>query len=212
MRIEKEFTVAAPLERAWGEFLDVEDLAGCLPAGRFSRLDGEDVYGGDVTLELGGSKVGFHGTLRPLDADEDEHVASIQVRGREIAGPAIGAGTIESRLASDNGSTRVKLSADLRLTGQRAGDDAVQQAAGQVLDQFARRLEKRILDRQPEPRAPAAPTAAPAPQAEAAPGDGGGPSLGAPAIASGVGLLVLALLALLGRRRKRASLVISYRW
>jgi carbon monoxide dehydrogenase subunit G len=212
MRIEREFTVAAPLQRAWGELLDVEDLAACVPAAQLSRLDGENVYGGDVTLEVGDSKIGLRGTLRPVDADDDEHVASVRVRGREIAGPAIGAGTIESRLAGENGSTRVKLSADLRLTGQRADDDAVERVAGELLDQFARRLEKRILERKPEPRA-VAPEPGPSPAGTAA---GAAkdrlPSLGTPALASGAGLLVLLLLALLGRRRKRFSLTISYRW
>jgi carbon monoxide dehydrogenase subunit G len=218
MRLEKEFTVSAPFERAWSEMLDVEDLVSCLPAARISRLDGEQVYGGDMTIDAAGTSLECRGTVRPLDVDEDEHVATIQLLGRELAGPALGAGTIESRVAEANGSTRVTLSADVKLTGQRAGGEAVEQAGGRILDEFARRLEQRILEREDE--APSLREPAPAPAADrrapaAAPGEGRPgveEALRGAAVPSAAALLVLILLVLLGRPRKRAYLVVSYRW
>jgi carbon monoxide dehydrogenase subunit G len=222
MRLEKEFTVSAPVERAWSEMLDLEDLVSCLPAARMSRLDGEPIYGGDIRIDAAGTILECRGTVRPLDVDEDEHVATIQLHGRELAGPALGSGTVESRVATVNGSTRVMLSAELKLTGQRAGSEAVEQAAGKILDEFARRLEKRILEREDEAPTPREPAAAAAPAAErrapvTALGDGrpGGSveeALRGAALPSAAALLVLILLVLLGRPRKRATLVVSYRW
>jgi carbon monoxide dehydrogenase subunit G len=216
MRLEKEFTVSAPLERAWSEVLDVDDLVSCLPAARISRLDGEDVYGGDMTIEVDGTSLECRGTVRPLDVDEDEHVATIQLDGRELAGPALGAGTIETRVADGNGSTRVMLSADLKLTGQRADGEAVEQAAGRLLDEFARRVEQRILERKDEvPPAPEpaferrAPAAAPGEGRPSAPVE---EALRGAALPSVAALLSLLLLVLLGRPRKRAYLVVKYRW
>jgi carbon monoxide dehydrogenase subunit G len=216
MRIEKEFMVSAPLERAWSEVLDLEDLVSCLPAARVGRLDGEHVYGGDMTIDVDGTKLECRGTVRPIDVDEDEHVATIQLHGRELAGPALAAATIESSLAGANGSTRVMLSADVKLTGQRAAGDTVEQAAGRILDEFARRLEQRILEREEEAapvREPAAARSAPvgAPD-EGRPGASLEDALRGAAVPSAAALLLFILLVLLGRPRKRASLVVSYRW
>jgi carbon monoxide dehydrogenase subunit G len=220
MRLEKEFTVSAPLERAWSEMLDVDDLVSCLPAARMSRLEGEEVYGGEMTIDVDGTSLECRGTVRPLDVDEDEHVATIQLDGRELAGPALGAGTIETRVAGGNGSTSVTLRGDLKLTGQRADGEAVEQAAARILDEFARRVEQRILERKDEAPPVREPAPAPAverraPAAASAEARPSGPveeALRGAAVPSVAALLAMLLLVVLGRSRKRAYVVVKYRW
>jgi len=172
MRIESEFTVDAPPERAWAELLDTEDLVSCLPGASLERLGREDVFQGPVQLSANGSSVAVRGTLRPIDADEDERQASFRLLGHQAEGPASGKGILEGTVAASNGATRVALVADLDLTGQTATPEVVEGEARRLLDGFADQLRNRVLSRTDEPapraeraagaREPAAPAAAPA--------------------------------------------------
>jgi len=219
MRIESEFTVAASPEQAWAALLDMEDLASCLPGANLARREGEEVYGGGISVAVNGSRLECSGTLRPIDADEDERETSIRIQGREAHGLAIGHGTLQGRVAPANGSTRVALRADLDLTGQTAEDAAIRDGAAELLDQFASRLEERIVNRPAEPRPSRAegPRAAPEPERarEEAPTPRAGP---APAmrrygpVLGAIALLIALLAAVAGRRRRGLSVELRYRW
>lgn len=222
MRLEKEFTVAAPLERAWEELLDSADFAGCLPDAELHALQGA-LYERRLSLDLHGSGVKCVGVVRLVDADEDNHSATIRIHGHEAGGPAIGRGVIESRLMPADGSTRVALSAQLRLTGQRASAEQVEEVGRTLLDGFAKRLEQRMLERAWHPEVPEEPLAPErelppreAPSAVAEPEMAGA----APALTllrehglllGAIALVVAVVLAASGRRRS-VSLAITYRW
>jgi carbon monoxide dehydrogenase subunit G len=220
MRIESEFTVDAPPERAWAELLDTEDLVSCLPGASLKRLGREDVFQGPVELGANGSNVALRGTLRPIDADEDERQASFRLLGHQAEGPASGKGILEGRVAASNGTTRVALVADLDVTGQTAKPEVVEGEARRLLDGFADQLRSRVQSRadEPAPRAePAAGTREPAAPA-AAPAESRLPSV-EPADAMrklGPALVALALIAALiavlaGRKPKGFSVAVRYR-
>ena len=52
MRIDNEFTVNVPLERAWEVLTDLAGIAPCMPGARLTGVDG-DVYGGEVKVKVG---------------------------------------------------------------------------------------------------------------------------------------------------------------
>jgi carbon monoxide dehydrogenase subunit G len=217
MRIENEFTVAVPPERAWAELLDVEDLVGCLPGGSL-RSDGEDVYRGGMSVALNGSRLECSGTLRPIDADDDERRASFRIQGREASGPAIGHGTILGEVTSANGSTRVALSAELDVTGHTAEPAAIETGARELLGEFARQLEERVVKRSdgPPPSRAQGPRAAPEPKPDRDETPAPGPEL-APAmrrygpVLGALALLIALVAALAGRRRRGFSVELRYR-
>jgi carbon monoxide dehydrogenase subunit G len=232
MRLESQFTVTAPPEQAWEQVLDAGELAGCLPRIELRQASGDGVYAGRMSIGENGSRVVCGGTLQAIDADADERSASVRIQGREIGGAALGWAIVNGRVVERGGSTQVLISADLSLTGQRVSPEVLQSSAQQVLDEFARGLERRIQDAPVSiPDAVGAPTPPPAqPAAEPRPPlgdrtDAGGPEesldLGAvligPAgrygLAGGVIVLVLALLrVLLGRPRRGVSVTFRYRW
>lgn len=219
MRVERELTVAAPMEHAWRELADVEAVAACLPGARLDRIEGEALYTGGMRIPSNGAQLECIGTVAPVDVDDDDHIATVAVRGREAAGPAIGSGLIEGRLMPENGSTRMLLSADISLTGARAPSETLEHAAAEILDGLGSRLEERIVERDRRASDAARATTPPPPRAGDRPDErpvrdrtARGGAMALPAGASAAALAVVILLARAGRRRRAVALSIRYRW
>ena len=223
MKLENEFTVSAPVDQTWQTLLDIERVATCLPGASVQPGSGDGVYRGTMKMKLGPVTVDYDGTARMLEVDEDARVATMEAKAREAKGQGTAAATITNRLTPDGDRTRVTVVTELNVTGRQAqfGRGIMQDVAEKMLGEFATRLEREIL------AAPAAPAAngvaAPAPAATAAPAQApsepldlgnvvSGPLLKRVAPVAGGGLLV-ALLALLLRRRPRRglSLTVNYR-
>jgi carbon monoxide dehydrogenase subunit G len=164
MRFEKEFTVAAPLDQAWRELDDIDVLASCLP-GELRNADG--VCTGEFALAADAADTRCQATLRPVDADEDEHATTVRVTGRQIGGPAIGAGTVACRASSSGDATRVALGAEITLTGYSAPAEVIERRGQELIEEIAERLRERLLA--PLPAAAQAEAPAVAPPAAAAP-------------------------------------------
>jgi carbon monoxide dehydrogenase subunit G len=232
MRLEKQLTVGAPPDQVWAELLDVADLAACLPGAEVTAAPGEPVVRGELTLGSNGSGVRCRGTVRPVDADEDERTATLRIQGREVGGSALATALLRGHVGTADGATTILVSADLDLTGQRADPATVRAEAQRLLDGFSERLEARIRERAREPRPvpaaeprrpePAATPAAAAPDADAGSGapldavrEGLAATLGGRAqtygLAAGVAILVVLLRALL-RPRRHITVSLKYRW
>jgi carbon monoxide dehydrogenase subunit G len=159
MRLEKEFVVGAALERVWPAVKDAAVLATCLPGANLHPAD--DVYAGRVELTADGRQIRCHATVRSIDEDEDEHVATIALHGRQLGGPAVGTATVRSRCEAANASTRVVLSAELFSSGHEHPGATFETAVREVFEKAADLLEE---------RAAVAPVSeAPMPQPEALP-------------------------------------------
>jgi carbon monoxide dehydrogenase subunit G len=153
MRLEKEFVVGAPLERVWPAMSDAGVIAASLPGAELRRAD--DVYTGRLELSANGTPIACEATLRAVDRDEDQHVATVLVHARQLGGPGIGSATLRSSCEPADSSTRVSLTAELRSSGHEQRPEAVRDVAQQVFERAAEMLEQRAL---------AAPEAAPAPE------------------------------------------------
>jgi carbon monoxide dehydrogenase subunit G len=169
---------------------DAGTFASCLPGDGLRAADG--VHVGRVTFSANGHPFACDATLRQIDQDDDEHVATIAAHGRQLDGVAIGSATLRSRLEAADGSTRVRLTAELSSSGH---SETVDSAAREVLDGLAERLAERVLtQREPEPaRPPAAGT-----RAVPAVKERGQPLV----VAAGVLLALAILRRALGRRRR----------
>jgi uncharacterized protein len=176
MKLENEFTVAAPLERTWQTLLDIERVASCLPGARLESESTDGTYRGEMTVKLGPMTLAYKGTARLAEVEEDEHVATIEARAREKRGSGMATALISNRLtAADDSTTLVKVETDLNITGRPAqfGRGIMEDVSSRMLDDFAKRLEREIL-------AGETPSASPeAPAADASPSDA--PAVRAPA-------------------------------
>jgi uncharacterized protein len=149
MKLRNEIVVPAPIEQTWPLLLDVPRMVRALP-GATVELDGvEGVYRGALKVRLGPVTMEYEGSARLEDVDEDEHVASFHVEGRERRGHGGAAATITNRLHREEGGTRLVVETDLSVTGRAAqfGRDLMEDVAGNLLAEFARGLEAAVAGR-----------------------------------------------------------------
>jgi len=237
MKLQNEFSVNVPLERAWETLLDIETVAGFLPGAKIEPTDEEGVFKGAMKIRVGPMSMSYQGTARLASVDEEARTADIEVRAKEAKGQGTASAVIHNHLVQENGATRVIAVTDLQVTGRQAqfGRGIMQDVAGRMLTDFARRFEAYLTEggadngaqteaaAEPKPQdapAEAAPATAPArPAPPPAPADeedaldlgsviGQMPIVryGAPAAVALVALVLL-VLALRARRSKRGIAV-----
>jgi carbon monoxide dehydrogenase subunit G len=226
VKLRNEFMIDAPAELAWPVLLDIPRVASCLPGATIEPGGDDGVFRGSMKVKLGPLSSNYKGTARLEEVDEDTRTASIAVQAREQNGQGTASAVITNRLEAVDGKTRVVAETDVVISGRQAqfGRGIMQDVAGRMLDDFATRFERELLNpagnAQPAGDSaltdgsrggpPREPTPA-APPAEAI--DLGGllprPPLagvvGAAAAAAGVAVVLLA-------RRRRRGLSLEIKW
>jgi carbon monoxide dehydrogenase subunit G len=160
MKLKNEVIVPAPLEQTWPLLLDVPRMVRALPGATVEPDGAEGVYRGALKVRLGPIAMEYEGVARLEDVDEDEHVATFRIEGRERRGHGGATATITNRLLPAEGGTRLVVETDLSVTGRAAqfGRGLMEDVAGHLLQRFARGLEAAVLGA--EEVAPARPAAA----------------------------------------------------
>jgi len=160
MKLKNEVIVPAPLEQTWPLLLDVPRMVRALPGATVEPDGAEGVYRGALKVRLGPIAMEYEGVARLQDVDEDEHVATFRIEGRERRGHGGATATITNRLLPAEGGTRLIVETDLSVTGRAAqfGRGLMEDVAGHLLQRFARGLEAAVLGA--EEVAPARPAAA----------------------------------------------------
>ncbi len=158
MLLRNEAVVAAPLEETWTALLDVPRVARALPGATMEREGVEGAYRGTLKVKLGPVTMEYEGVARLDDVDEDEHVATFHLQGREARGSGGATATITNRLLPEERTTRVVVETDLAVTGRAAqfGRGLMEDVAARMIEQFAAGLEREVLagDEAPERAAP----------------------------------------------------------
>jgi carbon monoxide dehydrogenase subunit G len=216
MKLQNEFLVHVPLERAWETLLDIERVAGFLPGAKIEPAEEDGVFRGSMKVKVGPMTVNYEGTARMAAVDEQSHTADIEVRAKEAKGQGTAAAVIRNRLVEENGGTRVIAETDLQVTGRQAqfGRGIMQDVAGRMLTDFARRFEAYLAGEGEaaavERPAAAAPPPPPVPEPEEAL-DLGNVLTQTPIVRYGVplavGLVILLVLLSAARSRKRGLTV-----
>jgi uncharacterized protein len=185
MKLRNEFLIGAPIDQTWDMLLDIQRVAQCLPGAKIEPADGDGVYRGQMKVRLGPMTVEYQGTARLGDVDEDEHVATIDVKGKEARGQGTASATITNSVAPEGDRTKVVVETDLNVTGRPAqfGRGIMEDVAAKMLDDFAKRLENE-LQNGGGAASEEAPQTVGATRGAAAPGTGAG-SAGAPGTAQG---------------------------
>lgn len=148
MKLTNEFTVAVPLEQVWETLLDIERVAGFLPGAKIEPSSEDGVYHGTMKVKVGPMAVNYKGTARLAHTDPTEHVADIAVEATDTKGQGTASATIRNRVVEHDGGARVIAETDLSITGRQAqfGRGIMQDVAGRMLDDFAKRFEAYLLE------------------------------------------------------------------
>ncbi|HET9739860.1 MAG TPA: SRPBCC family protein [Solirubrobacteraceae bacterium] len=138
MKLENEFTVPAPVDRAWEVLLDLERVAPCLPGAAIDGREG-DAHTGTMTVKIGPITARYKGTVRIEEADEAARRAVMRAQARDARGQGTAAATITSTMEAVGDGTRVRVETDMRITGPAAqfGRGVMQDVSAKLMGRFA---------------------------------------------------------------------------
>ncbi|MEX0742773.1 MAG: SRPBCC family protein, partial [Actinomycetota bacterium] len=140
MQIENEFTVTAPADRLWSYLLDVERIAPCMPGAELTETVDERTWKGKVNMKLGPVSLSFSGTVAIEERDDAAHRVVLRAKGMESKGKGAANAAVTSWLEPGEGTTTVKMVADIQLTG------AVAQLSRGLLPEVSRKLTQQFAD------------------------------------------------------------------
>jgi carbon monoxide dehydrogenase subunit G len=194
MLIENEFVVAAPADALWSYLLDVEKIAPCMPGAELTEVVDAKNWKGKLNAKFGPVGMSFAGTVTMDERDDAAHRVVLHAKGMEAKGKGAANATVTSWLETgeDAGHTKVKMQADITLTGA-----AAQMSRG-LLPEISKKLTQQFADCLQDSMA--AEEIAPAPQggaSAAAPAAATAPRPVAPKPVGGVGLGLSAIWALI---------------
>ena len=117
MLIENEFAVPAPLDRLWEHLLDVERIAPCMPGAELTEVVDDRNWKGKVSMKFGPVSLSFAGTVTMEERDDAAHRVVLSARGMEQRGKGAASARVTSWLEPGEGTTTVKMQADITLSG-----------------------------------------------------------------------------------------------
>jgi carbon monoxide dehydrogenase subunit G len=181
MKIANEFSVSAPIDKAWDVLNDLEQVMPLMPGAQLTGRDGDDVLG-KVKIKVGPVTSEFSGKVHFVEQDRDNYRAVIDAKGKEARGTGNAAATVTAQLHDTGGQTRVTVDTDLKIVGKLAqfGSGMLQQVSEKLLGQFVDSLEAKLaaesapagaVDAEPAAAEAIITKSAPAAPAEAAPID-----------------------------------------
>jgi carbon monoxide dehydrogenase subunit G len=162
MELVNEFRVPVSVDKAWTVLTDVERVAPCIPGAQLLSVDGDD-FTGAVKVKVGPITVSYKGEATFQEKDEAAQRVVIKANGKETRGSGNAAALVTAQLKDDGDATSVVITTDLTISGKAAqfGRGVLADVAGNLIAQFAKRLEADVLDGSTGP-APSAGTDTPA--------------------------------------------------
>lgn len=148
LHIANSFEVRVPVEDVWPALLDIERVAGYLPGATIEPGEEEGTYKGAMSIKLGPVKVGYSGTVRLVEVDEENRRAVMDIKAREKRGQGGVGARIVNQLVEQNGGTRVEVDTELQISGKQAqfGRGIMESVATRMLGDFARKFEQDLLN------------------------------------------------------------------
>ncbi|KRT76940.1 MAG: hypothetical protein XU14_C0025G0017 [Armatimonadetes bacterium CSP1-3] len=144
MKVEGEYTVAAPRERVWTLLNDPGVLQRATPGVKELQPIGEDTYRAVIELAVGPVRGTFEGKITITEKVPPERVTMI-VEGSGRPGTLKARGDLQ--LVAQNGSTLVRYTGDAQVTGvlmsvgHRLFGGVAKEMAGKFFSALAREIE-----------------------------------------------------------------------
>ena len=140
MRLENNFEVPVPVERAWEVLLDIERVAPCMPGATLTGHEGDD-FTGTVKVKLGPVSLTYKGKGRFVEKDEAARRVKLNASGADSRGAGTAQANVTATLVpiGDAGPTRVEVVTDLDITGKAAqfGRGLIGDVSAKLIGQFA---------------------------------------------------------------------------
>lgn len=145
MRLDHEFSVAAPIEDVWDALLDPVRVAPCMPGATLTGVDG-DTFTATVKVKLGAILLTYKGKGEFLAKDEAARTLVIKASGKDVKGAGTASATVTLTLTEKGRETHGAVATDLKVTGRPAqfGRGLMSEVAGKLLGEFATCLSTKV--------------------------------------------------------------------
>jgi carbon monoxide dehydrogenase subunit G len=153
MQFSNSFEVSLPPAEAWKTLMDIPRIAPCMPGAELTEVVDAQTYKGKVAVRMGPVVLAFAGTAKFDERNNETHTARVKAQGLDAKGRGGASAVVNFRLAASGSGSKVLIDTDLNLTGSVAqygrGAGMIQTIAAQLINQFAKALEKQIAQAGP---------------------------------------------------------------
>ncbi len=140
MKIEQEFSVAAPADEVWAFLTDPERVAAALPGAEISEKIDDTTYKGGMSMRVGPMSVSYSGTVS-FELDEANKSATVRAKAQCKAGMGSAQMTMVSNVKPvTDTETHVTIEADLVVSGILA------QFGRGMIEQISKKMFKEFTD------------------------------------------------------------------
>jgi carbon monoxide dehydrogenase subunit G len=144
--IQNTFTVPASLGEVWQFFLDVDEVAPCVPGAQITETIDDSHFRGAINVKLGPAQVSYRGELS-VERYPDDGVMVLNAKGTGLRGMGGASAVIRAHLVEEgDGSTRVDVDTTLDISGRVAqfGRGIIADVANRQMREFASCLQEKI--------------------------------------------------------------------
>jgi carbon monoxide dehydrogenase subunit G len=164
MRFSNSFEVSLPPVQAWKTLMNIPGIAPCMPGAELTEVVDADTYKGKVAVRMGPVVLAFAGTAKFEERDDEARTARVKAQGSDSKGRGGANAVVNFHLEPSGSGSKVLIDTDLNLSGSVAqyGRNAgmIQTIAAQLINQFAKSLEKQIAQSAPVSATTTTPAAA----------------------------------------------------
>ncbi len=148
MQFSNSFNVSLPPADAWRMLMNIPAIAPCMPGAELTDVVDPETYKGKIAVRMGPVVLAFAGTAKFEERDDTAHTARVKAQGTDSKGRGGASATASFRLEPNGPGSKVLIDTDLNLSGSVAqygrSVGMVQTIAAQLINQFAKSLEKQI--------------------------------------------------------------------
>ncbi len=146
MKLENEFRVSVPIDRAWEVLTDIPLITPCLPGATLTDHDADE-YKGKVKIKVGPVTADYSGSAVFVTRDEATRHVEISAAGRDSRGSGNASATITADMTTDGDGTKVSIATDLKISGKVAqfGKGMIAEVSAKLIDQFVDCIEQELL-------------------------------------------------------------------
>jgi uncharacterized protein len=146
MKLENEFRVSVPIDRAWEVLTDIPLITPCLPGATLTDHDGDE-YKGKIKIKVGPVTADYSGSAVFVQRDEAARHVEISASGRDSRGSGNASATITADMTTDGEGTKVSIVTDLKISGKVAqfGKGMIAEVSTKLIDQFVDCIEQELL-------------------------------------------------------------------
>jgi carbon monoxide dehydrogenase subunit G len=147
VKLENDFHVKVPVERAWEVLTDIPEIAPCMPGAQLTGSEG-DAHQGKVKIKVGPITAEYKGSAQFVERDEANHRVVIDAKGRDARGSGNASALITAVMTTEGDGTRVAIETDLKIAGKVAqfGKGVIGDVSKKLIDQFVACVETKFDD------------------------------------------------------------------